>query len=107
MNIYNFAFIDACMKCAQACFEFFDACLNEPDVRERKNCIRTLIECALMCQMSVAEMSMSGMFAEQHYKMCAEICEKCAEECGMFKEEHCVKCAEICKECAEECRKMA
>lgn len=99
--------IDACNKCAQACFECFKACLNEPDVQARKNCISILVECALMCQMSSAMMSMEGQFAKDHCKLCAAICQKCAQECEMFKDDHCQKCAQVCKECADECNKMS
>jgi hypothetical protein len=98
--------INACMKCAQACFECFDACLNEPDVKERKNCIGMLIRCAIVCQMTIAEMSMSGSFAKEQCKLCADICYKCSEECNLFKDAHCIECAEVCRDCGEECIKM-
>lgn len=101
------ACIDACAKCTQACYECFNACLNEPDLNARKNCVSVLIECAMMCQMSVAMMSMSGQFSKEHCGLCATICDKCAAECDMFKDDHCKKCADICRMCANECRKMA
>jgi|GEM_PF-3825480 len=62
----------------QACYECFNACLNEPDLNARKNCLSILVECAMMCQMSVAIMSMSGQFSKDHYELCAKICDKCA-----------------------------
>lgn len=101
------ACIDSCSKCAQVCFECFNLCLNEPDLNARKNCVSTLVECAMMCQMSVAMMSMGGQFSMEHCAVCATICEKCAQECKMFKDDHCTKCANICTMCADECRKMA
>lgn len=99
--------IDACTKCAQACYECFDACLNEPDVNARKNCIKGLIECAQMCEMSVSLMSMNGQAAKDHCRLCATTCAKCAQECSMFKDDHCQKCAQECRTCADECKKMA
>ncbi|MGO1470680.1 MAG: four-helix bundle copper-binding protein [Tissierella sp.] len=57
------ACIDACTKCSQACYECFSECLNEPDLKERKDCVSILVECAMMCQMSVAMMSMNGQFS--------------------------------------------
>ena len=99
--------IDACTKCAQTCYACFDACLNEPDVNARKNCIKALVECAQMCQMSAAVMAMNGQSAKEHCKLCATICDKCAQECAMFKDNHCQNCAQECKKCADECRKMA
>lgn len=99
--------IDACNQCAQACYECFAACLDEPDIQARKNCIAILVECAGMCQMSAAHMSMNGQFAKDHCKVCALICEKCAQECSMFNDDHCPQCANICRACATECRNMA
>lgn len=99
--------IDQCNKSVQLCYECFEACLNEPNVKDRKNCISTLIQCAQMCQMSSAMMSMNSPFIKEHCKLCADICEKCAQECEMFEEEHCQRCAEECRKCAEECRSMS
>lgn len=99
--------IDACTKCAQACYECFEACLNELDLNKRKNCVSILVECAMMCQMSVATMSMNGQFSKEHCQVCAALCDKCSQECAMFQDDHCQKCADICRTCAGECRKMA
>jgi len=101
--------IDECNKCAQACHECFTACLNEPDVAARKKCISIsiLTECACMCQMSSAMMSMNGQFTKEHCQLCATVCDKCAQECEMFKDDHCKKCAQECKKCATECKNMA
>lgn len=103
----NQSCIDACGKCAQACYECFHACLNEPDLKERKNCISMLVECAMMCQMSVSMMSMNGQYAKEHCSICAKICDNCAMECKMFQDQHCKDCAQICETCAQECRKMS
>jgi hypothetical protein len=99
--------IDACNRCAQACYECFEVCLGESDVQERTNYISLLIECAGMCQMSAAHMSMDGEFAMDHCKVCASICDACAQECAMFKDDHCTECAKVCEECATECKSMA
>ncbi len=99
--------IDACMKCAQACNECFKACLNEADVGARARCISTLVDCAELCQMSAAYMTRDSQFAQAICGMCADVCERCAQECAMFKDSHCQECAQICRDCAAECRKMA
>lgn len=100
------ACIDACTKCAQICYECFNACLSEPDVNARRDCISMLVECAMMCQMSVSMMTMNAKFSMQHCELCEKICNQCAQECAMFKDEHCKKCAEICLQCADACRNM-
>jgi hypothetical protein len=101
------ACIDACAKCSQACYECLHACINEPDLNTRKNCVSSLIECAMMCQMSVSMMSMDGQYSKEHCSICAKMCDKCAKECDMFKDQHCKDCAQICKNCADECRQMS
>lgn len=99
--------IDACLKCTQACYECFDACLKESDLNKRRKCIPALVECAMMCQMSVALMSMNREEAYDYCRLCGKVCAKCAQECAEMEEEHCKKCAEICKMCADECIKMS
>ena len=99
--------IDACGRCARACNECFEACLNEPDVQARTKCIKMLMECARMCEMSVAGMSANARFAKQHCGLCATVCDACAQECEMFKDPHCTQCAQECRTCAQECRNMA
>ncbi|MDK2809245.1 MAG: hypothetical protein PWP24_1983 [Clostridiales bacterium] len=107
VNQKNQACIDACTKCSQACYECFHACLNEPDVKERIQCICMLVECAMMCQMSVSMMSMHGKFEMAHCAICADVCDACAKECGGFSDQHCQECAAICKNCSKECQNMA
>ena len=99
--------IDACNLCAQSCYECFKACLNEPDIKERKDCIAILVECALMCQASAAHMAMDGQFAKQHCEVCAAVCQSCAAACSAFVDVHCPACAKICRDCASECETMA
>lgn len=98
--------IDECNRCSQACYECFEACINEPDLNARRSCIKNLIECSRMCEMSSGLMSMNGQFVKEHCSMCATICDACAKECDMFKDEHCQKCANECRACSNECRKM-
>ncbi len=42
-----------------------------------------------MCEMSVGLMAMNAQFAKDHCKLCATICDKCAQECKMVQDEHC------------------
>lgn len=101
------ACIDACAKCSQDCYMCFNACLNEPDLNKRKKCMKMLIECRKICEMSAAMMSVKGRFSQEHCQLCALICDTCAKECGRFKEDHCLQCAASCRKCAYECRHIA
>lgn len=99
--------IDACTRCAQACHECIGMCLNEPDVKARKQCINMLMECACICTDASGFMAMDAQHAKELCTLCATICDKCAQDCQMFKDDHCVKCANECKACANECRMMS
>lgn len=99
--------IDACTKCAQICQECFNMCLQEADVKQRTNCIKTLQDCAGACELAVCIMSRSTGNIKEVCNFCAIICEKCASECDMFKDQHCPTCADTCRQCASECRDMA
>lgn len=101
------ACINACAKCSQDCYMCFNACLHEPDLNMRKDCVKMLIECGNMCEISAAMMSMKGRFSQEHCQLCALICDTCAKECDMYKEEHCQRCVASCRKCADECRNMA
>lgn len=85
--------------------ECFTACLQEPDVQARVNCIKVLNDCAGICLEAVQYMARNSQFAKALCQVCATICDACAKECEMFKDTHCQECARIYRECAEECVK--
>ncbi|MBU5590161.1 four-helix bundle copper-binding protein [Clostridium sp. MSJ-4] len=99
--------IDECNRCAKVCYECFEACVNEPDLNTKGNLVKTLMECAKMCEMLAELMSINDQFAKEHCRFCASICDKCAQECGIFKDDHYQKCAQECSACAKECRKIS
>ncbi len=98
--------IDAIARCAHSCYGCFTACLNEPDVNDRKSCITSLVECAMLCQMTVAALSINGQFAKELCDLCAKASQRCAQECSSFKDTHCQKCADDCRTCAVACKKI-
>jgi len=100
-------YIDSALKCAMACAECLRACLDEPDLNARRNCVATLIDCAKICELTACMMASSSQFHKDMCNLCSKVCEKCAAECNMFKDEHCKKCAEICTTCASDCKKSA
>lgn len=99
--------IDACNSCMQACEQCLTACLKEPDAAQRGRCVQLLRDCADICALASRVMSRGSDFAGAICRVCAEICEACAQECGRFQDEHCQECARACSACAEECRRMA
>ena len=70
------------------------------------NCIQLDMECSAICYAAAQLMSLGSDKAKALCGLCAEICERCAEECGKHENEHCRECAEMCTKCAKECRAM-
>jgi hypothetical protein len=101
------ACIEACVECWLACEMCAEACLHESDVKRMVECIRLDRDCAEVCQAAVRLMVRGGELAPAFCRVCAEICDACAEECERHEAEHCQVCAAACRRCAEECRKMA
>lgn len=70
-------------------------------------CIQLDMECAAACYNAAQLMSLGSSRAEDFCRLCAELCQACAEECAKHDNEHCRECAEACRLCAEECLHMA
>jgi hypothetical protein len=99
--------IDELNRCANECNHCFSACLEEEDVKMMTRCIELDRECADICQLAASLLARGSENAESYLKVCAEICEACAEECAKHDNEHCKRCAEICSQCAEHCNQYA
>lgn len=100
------ACINACNKCALTCNGCITGCLQGEDVKSMTNCILLCLDCAQICQLSVAFMARGSKNAASLCKLCADICEACATECEMCDMQCCTECAQACRHCAEECKKM-
>lgn len=83
------------------------ACLSERDVAAMAECIRLDHDCAELCRLAVGLMSRGSRFSVEACRLCAEICDACAQECERHDFDHCRACAQACRKCADECRRMA
>ncbi|RNL87244.1 four-helix bundle copper-binding protein [Sinomicrobium pectinilyticum] len=92
-------------NCINHCNYCADACLEEENVKEMIDCIRTDRVCASVCA-ATADVLATNYPAEVLVGYCQEICERCAEECKSHEAEHCQKCARACEECARACEKF-
>jgi hypothetical protein len=71
------------------------------------DCIATDINCAQICRLAAGFMARGSSMAMEVCRLCAGICDVCAEECEKHEHPHCKECARACRSCAEECRSMA
>jgi hypothetical protein len=80
--------------------------MSNPNIESKAKCVKALIECARMCEMSAAEMAANAMFAKDQCRLCADVCAICAKDCEMFKDDYCQRCGEVCRACAQELKNI-
>jgi hypothetical protein len=100
--------IQNCLDCHRICLETVTYCLQQGGHHAEASHIRTLLDCAEICQTSANFMTRGSEFHPRTCGVCAEVCERCAESCGqMGNDAQMQACADMCRRCAESCRRMA
>ena len=67
-------------------------------------CIALDMDCAGACELTAAMLARESEHADAMRRLCAELCDACAEECAKHDADHCQACARACRACAEACR---
>jgi hypothetical protein len=98
--------IDACLKCASVCNYCASACAKESD-HTRSECIQLCLECSSLCIAAAQIMALGSLHIKEIARICAIMCDACADECGRHMDDHCRQAAEICTSCADECEVVA
>ena len=100
--------IENCEDCHRACVTTFAHCLRQGDEHFAPDPIRLLQDCAQICATSADFLLRGSDLHNRTCLICAEVCERCADECDRFPSDRTVQqCAEACRTCAESCRRMA
>lgn len=95
--------IEACLECASLCNHCSSSCLKEPDAGRFAGCIQHTMDCAVICYATAQLMSLGSTHVKEFAKLCAAVCDMCADHCKEFDTEHCQECAGACTKCAEAC----
>ncbi|HEX4302098.1 MAG TPA: four-helix bundle copper-binding protein [Rhizomicrobium sp.] len=98
--------IDTCLDCHKLCLgTAMTHCLEMGGEHVAPPHFRMMIDCAAICATAADFMLHKSQFHRETCRLCAIVCEACAEDCervgGM---EDCVK---ACWACAKQCQKMA
>lgn len=101
--------IQNCLECFQSCTALTAHCLGMGGEHAGKEHITLLQTCAAICETSVKFMSLDSEFHHETCRVCAMVCEKCAEDCERIgaNDETMLECAEVCRRCAKSCEKMS
>ena len=73
----------------------------------KRDCIQLNLECAAMCNAVAQLMSLGSEHIKELAKICAVMCDDCAEECNRHMSDHCRETADVCTKCADECELVA
>jgi hypothetical protein len=95
-----------CNQCANNCYSCFQSCLDEFHCEKKKKCLKILMDCALICEMTATLLSLNSQFIIEQISVCEKVCLACATECENFFEEYCLECQNVCRECYRECEKF-
>lgn len=99
--------IQDCLDCHRVCQETA-LCLHAEGSQAAADHVRLLLDCAAICQASADFMESDSVLQGRFCAACAEICQRCAQECDRFKDDVQLKaCANACRRCGESCRQMA
>lgn len=95
--------IEACLTAASLCNHCATSCLKEEHLPMMSKCIQLAMECSTICYATAQLMNFNSDKVKEIAKLCADMCDACAEECGKHDNDHCRECAEACTKCADEC----
>ena len=99
-------FLEKLARCAAACENCLDSCLDEDNLKMMVKCIRLDRDCAKICAITASFVASNSPHAKHLAKECQEICKLCGDECEKMEADHCKECAKACRECEEACKKF-
>lgn len=95
---------ETCHACLQSCLECFAAMAGH---ESNNDCPKCCMLCEDMCASMITAVAAKSPFAVETARLCATLCDWCAESCAAHAHEHCLQCAKACRICAEACRAVA
>ncbi|GGM09724.1 hypothetical protein GCM10011594_32010 [Nakamurella endophytica] len=89
----------------RACAE---ACLSEDTVVELVKCIRTVLDCADVCEATGRVLTQLAGSDASLIRAVLATCKACADKCESHAglHGHCRVCAEACRRCERACRQL-
>lgn len=93
--------ITGCLACQAICLQAMYHCLKVGGARAAADHVRTLLDCAALCEASVQFMLADSPFQGRICAVCAEACRECEAACRRMGDVTDLRCADSCRRCAE------
>jgi hypothetical protein len=100
--------VEECLSCYSICVQTVQHCLELGGKHAEASHIRTLTDCAEICQTSAGFMLRASPLHTRSCAFCAEVCRECESKCRRIGDDQMMQqCADACRRCAESCERMA
>jgi hypothetical protein len=100
--------IDDCLNCYEVSVRTIEHWFGLRGKHVDANQIRTLSDCAAICQTAARFMLRGSQFHVRVCSLCAEVCWECERECRQARDDELTqRCADACRRCAESCERIA
>jgi hypothetical protein len=100
--------IDECLNCCEVCVRTMEHSFELHGKHVEGNQIRTLSDCAAICQTNAGFMLRGSPLHTRTCAVCAEVCRECERECRRMGDDQMMQqCADASRRCAESCERMA
>lgn len=92
--------------CYKTCLETLDHCLSMGGKHAEASHIKLLMDCARICDTTADFVGRNSDYHKELSRICADICDACAESCEKLEGKEMEECAKACRKCGEACREM-
>lgn len=100
--------IDTCRECSTVCLSaLFGYCLEQGGEHTTRAHITRMRDCIEICDLAADFMLRGSEHQEMLCKLCARVCDDCAQSCDQFSDKVMKQCAYMCRQCAKSCRSMS
>jgi hypothetical protein len=99
--------INECLNCCEVSVRTMEHCFELRGKHVETSQVRTLSDCAAICQTTAGFMLRGSQFHARICAVCAEICHECERACRRMEDDQMMeRCADACRRCAESCERM-
>ena len=103
--------IQDCLECHSICLNTATYCLQKGGHHTEPSHLKILMDCAQICQTAADFMLRESEFHREVCGTCADINQRCADECDRRgdngSDAQMKACAETCRRCLESCDKIS
>jgi hypothetical protein len=100
--------VTLCIETQKHCLDTVRYCLDKGGKFAAAQRIRSLLDCASICQTAADDSRHGSILYIQSCAYCADLCERCAHDFRNLTDDETIRaCVEVCMCCAAACRQMS